>query len=255
MIKACAAFVAAGVLVASGCSPDTDRGLDSPSSESRVVVDVYAAASLSGVFTQLATAYESAHPNVDIVLTFAGSSELATHILEGAPADVFAAADVEVMDLVSADVVGDTAVFATNQLTIAVPAGNPAGVTGMESLARPDLLVVMCAPSVPCGSAAAKAQEPYGVSITAASEESNVTDVLGKVASGEADAGLVYVTDIARARGVEAVALGSVPLTANQYPIAAMTTGDAAEAGQGFVDFVLSNVGRATLADAGFGLP
>ncbi len=249
-----AALSALATLAVVGCAPDPHPGVDAPSSESRVVVDVYAAASLASVFTELATAYEAAHPDVDIVVTFAGSSELATHILEGAPADVFAAADEETMERVDSDTAGDIAIFATNSLTIAVPAGNPAGVTGMTSLSRPELLVVMCAPTVPCGAAAARAQDAYAVSITAASEESNVTDVLGKVASGEADAGLVYGTDIVRARGVEDVPLGDVPLPVNRYPIAVMDTGDAAVAGQGFVDFVLSNVGRASLADAGFGL-
>ncbi len=253
MTRAHAAILIVAALTVAACSPGLAS--NSPSSASRVVVDVYAAASLSSVFTQLATAYESANPDVDIKLTFAGSSEVATQISEGAPADVFAAADSTTMNLVSAEIVGESAIFATNRLTIAVPAGNAAGVTGIASLARPGLLVVMCAPSVPCGAAAARAQEAYGVSITPASEESNVTDVLGKVASGEADAGLVYATDIARARGVEEIALGELALPATPYPIAVMGSGDAADAAQGFVDFVLSNVGRAALADAGFGLP
>lgn len=250
-----AALVAAIAVLVTACTYDADAGLDAPSSESRVVVDVYAAASLSGVFTQLAVAFEAANPELDVTLTFAGSSELATHIGEGAPADVFAAADEETMSRVTADMAGSSTIFATNHLTIAVPRGNGAGVAGAASLGLPGLRVVTCAPSVPCGAAAARVQEAYGVAITAASEESNVTDVLGKVASGEADAGLVYVTDIARAAGVEEVRLGDVSIPPTPYPIAVMATGDAADAGQRFVDFVLSNVGRATLADAGFGLP
>ena len=218
-------------------------------------VDVYAAASLTDVFTQIADDYMAEHPGIQIRLTFAGSSDLAAQINEGAPADVFASANEKQMAVAGEHIDGKSELFASNTLTIAVPAGNPGGVTDFASLANPGLKVVVCAPEVPCGAATVTVEKALGVTLSPVSELTNVTDVLGSVASGEADAGLVYVTDLARAKGVEGIAFTGSDTAATYYPIAVMTTGDAAEASRGFVDYVLGAHGQATLAAAGFARP
>lgn len=220
-----------------------------------VVIDVYAAASLTDVFTSLAAEFEATHPGMTVALTFGGSSDLAAQIVEGAPADVFASANQRQMAVAEAFVASEPADFAANVLTIVVPTGNPADVTDFASLARPDVVLVTCAPEVPCGAATATLEEALGVDLNPASEEPSVTDVLGKVAAGEADAGLVYVTDIARAEGVEAIDVDGAERAVTTYPIAALTGGDARAAGEAFVAFILSERGQATLQEAGFRAP
>ncbi|MDY0892732.1 molybdate ABC transporter substrate-binding protein [Frigoribacterium sp. CFBP9030] len=221
-------------------------------------VTVFAAASLTGSFTDLAADFEAAHPGVSVDLNLAGSSDLATQIVEGAPADVFASADAKnmstVVDAGLAD--GDPVDFATNMLEIAVPPGDPAGVRDLADLADPDLKVVVCAPAVPCGAATTTVTEAAGVALTPVSEESSVTDVLGKVTSGEADAGLVYVTDIAAAGdAVEGVPFDESTEAVNTYPIVALTDSRESDAAQAFVDYVAGPDGRAVLSAAGFGSP
>jgi len=241
-------------LALAGCG---SQGADSPGSPSSggATIDVYAAASLAEVFTTLAADYEAAHPGVTLRLTFAGSSDLAAQINEGAPADVFASANEKQMTVVSEHIDGHSQLFASNTLTIAVPAGNPGGVTDFASLANPDLAVVVCAPEVPCGAATTALEKALGVTLSRVSEFTNVTDVLGSVASGEADAGLVYVTDLARAEGVEGIAFYGAESASTSYPIAVMTTGDARAASRGFVDYVLGPTGQTALNAAGFARP
>ncbi|MCI2240491.1 molybdate ABC transporter substrate-binding protein [Paenibacillus sp. TRM 82003] len=219
---------------------------------------VFAAASLQEVFTEVAEDFERDHPGVDVALSSAGSADLATQVLEGAPADVFASADEATMARVAGAglVAGEPEVFATNVLTVATPAGNPAGVTSLADLARPGLAVVVCAPQVPCGAAARRVQEAAGVALTPVSEESSVTDVLGKVTTGQADAGLVYATDVARAGdAVTAVPLPEAAGAVNTCPVAALRdAADPALAAE-FVEAVTGEAGRAALAAAGFGVP
>lgn len=238
--RAAAAVAAA---LAAACAPTSDETLD-----------VYAAASLQEVFEEIADDFESAHPGVSVRLTFAGSSDLATSIEEGAPVDVFASANEEQMERVAPLLDEAPEVFATNELTIAVPAGNPAGITGYEDIAEPSVRLVICAPQVPCGLAAAHVAEALGIEWNPVSEESSVTDVLGKVASGEADAGLVYTTDIART-DVESVPLERADASLTRYPIAAVAASDSRDTAHDFVDFVLSDHGTDVLRDAGFGSP
>ncbi|WP_066043258.1 molybdate ABC transporter substrate-binding protein [Herbiconiux solani] len=226
-------------------------------------VTVFAAASLKGTFTELATRFEAEHPGVDVELNFAGSSDLVTQITEGAPADVFASADEKNMTtLTDAGLIDPAAPvdFATNVLEIAVPPGNPAGITSFADLANPAAKVVVCAPQVPCGAATASVEQTTGVDIPAVSEESSVTDVLGKVTSGEADAGLVYVTDIAAAGdAVQGIAFPESANAVNTYPVAVVDHAgrlDGATAvARAFVDFVAGASGRAVLSPAGFGAP
>ncbi len=231
-------------------TPNTSTATADP-----VTLNVYAAASLTDVFTALAEDYEKAHPEVDIRFTFAGSSDLASQINEGAPADIFASANEKQMDAVSEHIDGVAALFASNTLTIAVPAGNPAGITDFASLANPGVIVVVCAAEVPCGAATAKVEESLGVTLSPASELTNVTDVLGTVASGEADAGLVYVTDIARAKGVESIPFAGSDAAVTHYPIAVLKSSMASSQARAFTDYVLGKEGRAALTSAGFVLP
>lgn len=243
-----AAVIAAGALVVASlgsCASQSDGA----------TLDVYAAASLTDVFTSLADAYEAGHPGVVIRLTFAGSSDLASQINEGAPADVFASANEKQMDAVRDHVDGKSELFASNTLTIVVPKGNPRGVTRFVSLADPGLKVVVCAPEVPCGAATATIEEALGVKLTPVSELTNVTDVLGSVSSGEADAGLVYVTDLSRANGVEGIPFAGADAAVTRYPIAALTDSRSPKEARGFVDYVLGPQGRAALTEAGFGAP
>lgn len=229
-----------------------------PRADVDATLTVFAAASLKGSFTTLAEEFEERNPGVTVELSFAGSSDLVSQIAEGAPADVFASADEKNMDkLVGDDLVdGEPSDFATNTLTLVTPAGNPGGVTSLADLANADLDVVVCAPQVPCGSAAEKLASAAGVTLAPDSEEQSVTDVLGKVTSGEADAGLVYVTD-AKAAGddVDVVEVPEAEDVVNTYPIA--TLADARQPGlaRDWIGLVTGNDGQAVLRKAGFGAP
>ena len=210
-------------------------------------VTVFAAASLTDVFTDIATAFEATHPDVKVTLQFAGSSRLATQINAGAPADVFAAADERTAAQVRA---GEVTVFARNRLAIAVPPDNPAGVTGLDSLTDSHMVVALCAPDVPCG---ALAEQVGGPELVAAADtrEPNVRGVLTKVLLGEVDAGVVYLTDVAVAGdAVRGFAIDHAASTA--YPLALLSDSPEAAA---FVDFVLSPQAQDLLAAAGFEAP
>lgn len=223
------------------------------------VLNVYAAASLQAPFEEIAAQFEAVHSGVSVQLNFAGSSDLATQIIAGAPAEVFASADTATMEQVAAEGLLASApqTFATNVLTIAVAAGNPLGIESLESLTDAQISTVLCAPQVPCGAAAAAVQDASGVWLEPVSEEGSVTDVLGKVSTGQADAGLVYVTDVDAAEG----AVGGVPFDAaaqavNTYPIAGTGTGgDPAPLSKAFVDLVLGQRGQDVLSAHGFGKP
>jgi molybdate transport system substrate-binding protein len=217
---------------------------------------VYAAASLKGAFDELATDFERQHPSLHVQpVTYDGSSTLATQIIEGAPADVFASADEKNMGrVVDAGLASGSELFASNTLVLVVPAANPADVTGLDDLADPDLAVVLCAAEVPCGAASTALLANAGVTASVDSYEQNVTAVLTKVAAGEADAGLVYVTD-ATADGVETVEVAGADAVVNHYPIAALTDSGNPEAAAAFVAFVRGDAGRAVLSSYGFGAP
>lgn len=216
---------------------------------------VHAAASLRSTFTELEAVFEAEHEGVDVKLSFGGSADLVTQILEGAPADVFASADTATMDRL-----GDRAVdpvdFATNTLQIVVPSGNPAGVARLDDLADPDLDLVVCAPEVPCGRATDRLAAAAGLELQPDSREQSVTDVLGKVAAGEAEAGLVYVTDVAAAGdAVEGIAVPEAADVVNTYPITVVEGTRHEELARAFVEVVRSETGRRVLRDAGFGVP
>ncbi|WP_142045277.1 molybdate ABC transporter substrate-binding protein [Arthrobacter sp. SLBN-100] len=237
-----------------GCS--TAGGSSAGSSGAGQTLTVFAAASLKASFTELAKTYEAGHPGSTVTLSFAGSADLATQISQGAPVDVFAAADTKNMDkLQQAGLVdGEPRIFATNTLAIAVPRGNPAGIRSFADLAKPGIRLVQCAQQVPCGAATAAVEHQTGTDLFPVSEENSVTDVLGKVISGEADAGLVYVTDVTSAAGkVEAVPFPEAAAAVNSYPIAALANGRNSVAAQAFLDLVTGPEGQQVLAEAGFG--
>lgn len=212
---------------------------------------VYAAASLTGAFDAIGEAFAEANPGVTVSPVYDGSSTLVTQLLEGAPADVFASADETNMDK-AAELTTDPTIFATNTLVIAVPAGNPAGVETLEDLA--DVTTVLCAPEVPCGAASAELLEAADVAVEPASVEQNVTAVLTKVAAGEADAGLVYATDVNRRDDVDAIVPEGADAVVNRYPIAALDDARNPDAATAFVAFVLSDEGQSILSDFGFGV-
>lgn len=221
-------------------------------------VTVQAAASLTEVFTVLERDFEAQHPGTDLRFNFAGSSALAQQIVAGAPADVFASADQRQMTRVAAEglTAGQPQRFATNSLTIAVPRGNPAGVDSLDDLANARLDVVVCAPQVPCGAAARELERVAGVALAPDSEESDVKDVLAKVEAGEADAGLVYVTDVrAAAPAVEAIDIAQPGAARTPYPIAVLRDATHPDLARAFVDLVRGDRGRQVLRDAGFGRP
>ncbi|WP_193103963.1 molybdate ABC transporter substrate-binding protein [Brachybacterium sp. FME24] len=211
---------------------------------------VYAAASLQAPFEELGEQFEAAHEDVEVEFSFAGSSTLVAQLQEGAPADVFASADTATMDrLTSAEPVD----FASNTLMIAVPAGNPAHVRDLASLAREGVDLVVCAPEVPCGAASAKVEDSSGFTFAPVSEEQSVTDVLTKVTSGEADAGLVYVSDVRRAGdAVEGIEFAEAADAVNTYPITTVDGSAHEELGQEFVDLVTGGAGLAVLDEYGF---
>jgi molybdate transport system substrate-binding protein len=246
---------AGGTAATSGPSPSaTTSGATLEGS-----ITVFAAASLKATFTELAAEFEAANPGTTVELTFAGSSDLVTQITEGAPADVFASADEKNMTkltdagLIESDAPVD---FATNVLEIAVPPGNPAGVKDFADLADPAVKTVICAAQVPCGAATATVETATGIDIIPVSEESSVTDVLGKVTSGEADAGLVYVTDVNSAGdAVQGIEFAESSQAVNTYPIAVVKDSVAPDVAAAFVAFVTGSVGRDVLSAAGFGQP
>jgi molybdate transport system substrate-binding protein len=231
-----------------GCGDDAGSG---------TTLTVLAASSLQGAFTELGETFEDRHDGVVVRFAFAGSSDLAAQVEQGADADVFASADERTMDrLTGQDLVGEPLLFATNTLMAVVPPGNPAGIGPVSDLADDDLRLVVCAPQVPCGAAAVRLEEAAGVDLSPVSEEQNVTDVLNKVLSGEADAGLVYVTDVRAADDdVEGVDLPEAQDVVNYYPIAAVAGSEEARLAQQFVDLVTGDEGRRVLTDAGFGSP
>jgi molybdate transport system substrate-binding protein len=236
-----AALLAGLLLLLAGC------GTPAPDS-----LAVFAAASLTRTFTDLRDGFTGAAVEV----TFAGSADLLTQLTQGAGADVFAAADIATMDKAAdAGLLAGTPVpFATNTLTIAVNPGNPKGIRSFQDLTRASLVV--CAVQVPCGSAFPALQARAGVRLTPVSEESSVTDVLNKVVSGQADAGLVYVTD-ARAAGprITAVAFPEAAGAANTYQIAVLDSSRMPALAHRFVDVVTGPTGRRVLEAAGFGPP
>lgn len=217
---------------------------------------IFAASSLTTTFATLESRFEGQHPNVDVVLSFGSSTTLAEQIKAGAPADVIATADETSMSLVrDADQLATAPTrFATNTLVIAVPAGNPGNVTGVDSLSTTDF--VMCDVSAPCGAAGSQMLKNAGVTAKPKSFEPDVASVLTKVELKEADAGIVYVTDAKSAQDkVDAVPIPSADNVTNPYFIAPVKGSEQTTLAKGWVSLVTSAAGQSVLAEAGFGAP
>lgn len=217
---------------------------------------VVAAASLTEPFTEIGRRFEAAAPDVRVELAFAASPSVAAQVRAGAPADVVATADRSVVDALAAEgLTGPVRTFARNRLAIAVAPGNPLAIRTVDDLGRADIDLVVCTEEVPCGRLAANALARATPPPRPRSFEADVRAVLGRVALREADAGLVYTTDVRAAAGrVDAVALEGDDLVA-EYGIAAVAASGDPQRARAFVDFVTSPAGRDALSAAGFELP
>jgi molybdate transport system substrate-binding protein len=257
MAAALAAGLLAGALAGCGSegpSPSTQAG-----SSGGVTGDltVFAAASLTEAFRTIGRQFEAAHPGAHVTFSFGASSDLATQITQGAPADVFASAAPAPMETVTgAGEASGPRMFASNVLEIAVPPGNPAHVGSLADLARPGVKLALCAEQVPCGAAAVKLLTAVGVTAHPVTLEKDVKAALAKVQLGEVDAALVYRTDVKAAAGkVAGVEVPEAGKAVNRYPIVALAPARNAAAARAFVGYVLSADGRRVLADAGFTPP
>lgn len=221
-------------------------------------ITVFAGSSLTDAFKKAGDQLKLKSPGTDFVFNFGSSSTLATQIINGAPADVFASADdanmQKIMDAKLND--GTPAIFVSNRLQIAVAAGNPKGITGLADLAKPGLIVVLAAPTVPAGKYALEALQKAGVTVKGASQEVDVRAVLNKVTLGEADAGIVYVTDVksagARVTGVDIPEQHQVIA---RYPITIVKETKNPRLAKAYVDYLLSDDGQKLLAEFGFSRP
>lgn len=246
-LTACGSTGAGAAATSSAATPDPAAGS----------ITVFAAASLTEAFTTLGRQYEAAHPGAKVTFNFGASSTLATQIVQGAPADVFAAASRRTMDTVtSAGAATGSRVFAVNTLEIATPASPTTPVRSLADLARPGVKVAICQPAVPCGDAARKLFALNRLSVTPVSEENDVKSVLAKVELGEVDAGVVYVTDVRAAAGrVVGVTIPTDRNVTTAYPIVTTTGSADATTARAFVDYVLSPAGQQVLTAAGFTSP
>jgi molybdate transport system substrate-binding protein len=263
-----AAATLLGVAACSGSAADTSAAASRTPTEGSGeesltgTLTVFAAASLTDVFTELGNRLEAANPGLDVQFSFAGSSALAAQIQQGAPADVFASADEAQMARVTdAGLARNARIFASNRLVLALPKDNPAGIRqpegpgipGIAELLDHDLTLAVCAPEVPCGAAAAEVLSGAGLEGLPDTYEEDVRAVLTKVQLGEVDAGLVYRTDVLAAGDtVHAVAFREAEAARNRYPVAVLADAPNPDAARAFVDLLLSDEGTKALTDAGF---
>lgn len=251
---------AAAVLTLSACG-SSDSGSGANSSEASGgkklsgTVNVFAAASLKESFTKLGKQFEKEHPGTKVTFNFGGSDSLAAGITGGAPADVFAAASPKTMKTVTdaGDADGKPSTFVRNQLEIATLPGNPHKVSSLKDLTKPGQKVVLCAKEVPCGAAAQTALNASKLKLTPVSYEQDVKSALTKVELKEADAAVVYKTDVhAAGDKVEGVEFPESKDAINDYPIAPLKKAPNAEAGKAFIELVKSADGQKALTEAGF---
>ncbi|GGI03383.1 molybdate ABC transporter substrate-binding protein [Egicoccus halophilus] len=234
---------------------DTDGAVGSEPLTGELVV--FVAASLTDAFEELAGRLEARHPDLTVTTNLAGSQTLAAQLVEGAPADVFASASGAALDLVEdTGRVAAREPFAANRLAIVVEPGNPHGITGLADLAHDDLVLVLPGPQVPAGQYAAQALERAGVEVTPASLELDVRAALGKVRLGEADAAIVYASDVVAAGdGVERVVIPDGANVVATYPVARLLDAPNPAAADAFVSLLRSQDGQAVLRRHGFEAP
>lgn len=240
------------------CAAASTGCASEPSGSSSGSITVFAASSLTAAFQEIGAAFTTTHPGSDITFNFAGSSELVAQIVEGAPAHVFASADRANMErLTEADgTASDPVVFATNTMAIIVEAGNPSGIASLADLARSDLSVVLCSGEVPCGKYADDVLAKADVEVTPKSLEQNAKSAVSKVVTGEADAAIVFATDVVAAGGSASGI--DIPVEQNvtaQYPIAVTARAAGNVTAVAFVEFVRSDAGQQILQRHGFSAP
>jgi molybdate transport system substrate-binding protein len=218
-------------------------------------ITVFAAASLTDSFKALSTAFHTAHPGVTVQFNFAGTPTLLTQIEQGAQADVFASADTTNMDKLNGDgfTVGTPQVLAHNQLEIVVAPGNPKGIAGLADIAKPGVIYISEAATVPAGKYSLQALAKAGVTVTPKSLETDVKSVVSKVELGEADAGIVYTTDVkAAASKVLGVPIPAAYNVVATYPVVSVKGTKNSAVANAFIAYVLSSAGQSTLESFGF---
>jgi len=244
---------AAVVSAACSSSPASSSGNGNGNVSGNVVV--FAATSLKGAFDSIGAKFHKAHPGVTMKFNYSGSSTLATQINQGAPADVFASADTKNMKIVTSDNngAGKPVEFARNKLEIMVASGNPKKIESVKNLTNKSVKVAVCDPAVPCGAYSKEVFAKAGVTVHPVTEETTVSSVVTKVSLGEADAGLVYTTDV-KANGDKTTGVAIPPdqnVTA-QYPIVTVKGAPNAAGANAFMKYVLSPTGEKVLAKYGF---
>ncbi|WP_330241155.1 molybdate ABC transporter substrate-binding protein [Streptomyces sp. NBC_00525] len=246
---------AAALLVVGLLTPLAACGGNDDTEDASTELTVLAASSLTDVFEEAGAAYEKEHPGTEVTFSFAGSQELAAQVKQGAPADALVTADTRTMDGLKAET-GTPVVIAKNRLVIATASGNPEKVGGLRDLADPKLKVVLAAPEVPVGRYSAQILDAQKITVKPVSQEPNVRAVLSKVELGEADAGLVYRTDVASAAGkVDAVDIPDAQNAVASYPAATLNGSGHGDAAAAFVKWLSSPEARKILTGAGFQQP
>lgn len=237
------------------CTTSSNVNADNAATEASGTAQVFAAASLSTVAEDLATAFKDSNPDSNLVFNFAGSSALVRQIEEGAPADVFISADLANMDKALAlPEFADASpqVIATNKLVLVTADGNPADITSLSDVS--DSLIAICAPEVPCGTITHEALDHENISLSRSSEEANVSDVTTKISTGAVDAGFVYQTDaqqLATTQDNTVIELDGIE--SNSYPLALTTYGSSNKTAVAFAEFLHSERAKEILASYGFG--
>jgi molybdate transport system substrate-binding protein len=255
------AVLVLGLLLTAAIACGSDRASDRSGSTAVEpmggTLTVVAPSSLTDAFEAIATAFEDDNDGVDVELSFDGSAKLATAIIEGAPADLFASADEANMAKVADEDLtsGETVVFATNVLQIVVPEGNPLGIDSLDDLTSPDVTLSLCGPEVPCGKYAEQAFEIAGLEVPPAGDQEHVKGVLTQVQLGEADAGIVYLTDVLAADGVEGIDLAADEQIEATYPASVLAEASNPDSAAAFLAFLTGDEARSILEDFGFGLP
>lgn len=243
-----AAGLGAVLLGLAGCGASGD--------ESDSTLTVLAASSLTDVFDDLELTYEAQHPDVDVQLSYDSSSTLAEQVVQGAPADVLATADRATMRTVVEEGLGaEPVVFARNELVLVTPAANPADIDRITDLDDSDVAYAVCVPEAPCGAAGAALLDRSGVTAAPVTEEDSVRDTLGKVVTGEVDAGLVFVSDAqAAGRRVRAIPVPAADnvRTTDVAVVLENPDSDDTDAARAWVDMLISAAGQRVLLDYGF---
>jgi molybdate transport system substrate-binding protein len=250
---ACLAALLTALVLVAACGSSTTTS--SSNGQVKGTVVVFAAASLNGAFDTLGNQFKQQHPDVTMKFNYNGSSSLATSLKQGAPADLFASANTQNMNTVTSDNLasGSPKVFAKNQLEIMVANGNPMKITSVKDLQNPAVKVAVCAPEVPCGSYSKDVFSKAGITVSPVSQETSVSGVVTKVSLGEADAGIVYVTDVKAANGK----VSGVPIPADQnvvadYPMVKLKDAPNPSAAAAFQSYVDSPAGQKVLTSYGF---